>query len=201
MSLFPERVSASSPAAASSSDAAPETASVAPAASAASSPDVFASSAEPAPRARRFRGVWAVLGFIAFGFGMVGVAVPVLPTTPFILLAAFCFARSSERLNAWFKGTAVYRKVFDGLVSKRSMTLKSKLLILASVTALLAVGFILMANVPVGRVAVVLVWLGHIIYFGFVVKTERAGAESAESCEGAGEAGGAGDATLVEGVS
>lgn len=132
---------------------------------------------------------------------MVGVAVPVLPTTPFILLAAFCFARSSERLNVWFKGTAVYRKVFDGMVSKRSMTLKSKLLVLAPVTALLAAGFILMANVPVGRVAVVLVWLGHIVYFGFVVKTERAGAEGAELSEGAGEAGGAGDAKLVEGVS
>lgn len=119
------------------------------------------------------RYVWAGLGFLFFGLAIVGVAIPILPTTPFALVAAFCFARSSKRLNTWFKSTPLYRKVLEGYAARRSMTVKAKLSILIPVTVLLAIGFALMANVSAGRVAVVLVWIGHIVYFGFVVKTDK----------------------------
>lgn len=118
-------------------------------------------------------GLWAAGGFLFFALGMAGVVLPILPTTPFILVAAFCFARSSDRLNSWFKGTKVYKMVFEGYMTKRPMTLQSKLTILVPVTVLLAVSFAMMGNVPVGRAIVAAVWAGHIVYFGFVVKSER----------------------------
>lgn len=118
-------------------------------------------------------GLWAAGGFLSFALGMAGVVLPILPTTPFILVAAFCFARSSDRLNSWFKGTKVYKMVLEGYMTKRSMTLRAKLTILVPVTALLAVSFAMMSNIPVGRAIVAAVWVGHIVYFGFVVKTER----------------------------
>ena len=126
---------------------------------------------ESASRARQ--ALWAVGGFLCFALGMVGVVLPILPTTPFILVAAFCFARSSTRLNSWFKGTKVYKQVLEGYVTKRSMTLRAKLTILIPVTVLLAIGFALMGRVPVGRVVLAAVWIGHIIYFGFIVKTDK----------------------------
>lgn len=134
------------------------------------------STAEPCGRRSKTkiaRGLWAAAGFICFALGMVGVALPILPTTPFILLAAFCFARSSERVNTWFKGTKVYKKVLEGYVTKRSMTMKAKLAILVPVTILLSIGFALMGRVPVGRAVLVVVWACHVVYFGFVVKTDR----------------------------
>ena len=117
--------------------------------------------------------LWAVGGFLCFALGMVGVVLPILPTTPFILVAAFCFARSSTRLNSWFKGTRVYKQVLEGYVTKRSMTPRAKLTILVPVTVLLAIGFALMGRVPVGRLILAAVWIGHIIYFGFIVKTDK----------------------------
>lgn len=117
--------------------------------------------------------LWAVGGFLCFALGMVGVVLPILPTTPFILVAAFCFARSSARLNSWFKGTKVYKQVLEGYVTKRSMTLRAKLTILVPVTVLLIIGFALMGRVPVGRLILAAVWIGHIIYFGFIVKTDK----------------------------
>lgn len=119
------------------------------------------------------RHLWAAGGFLFFGLAMVGVALPFLPTTPFLLVAAFCFARSSEKLNTWFKSTKLYHKVLEGYVTKRRMTVKAKLTILVPVTILLGIGFALMANVPVGRAVVAVVWVAHVIYFGFVVKTDR----------------------------
>ena len=116
--------------------------------------------------------LWAAGGFLFFALGMAGAVLPILPTT-LIVVAAFCFARSSDRLNSWFKGTKVYKMVFEDYMTKRSMTLRAKLTILVPVTALLAVSFAMMSNVPVGRAIVAAVWVGHIVYFGFVVKTER----------------------------
>lgn len=120
------------------------------------------------------RRLWGAAGLVSFGLGAAGAVLPVLPTTPFILLAAFCFARSSERLDAWFRKTRLYDLVFSNYMGRRSMTVRAKASLLASVTALLAVGFVLTAALPPVRVIIAIVWLGHLVYFGFVVRTEPA---------------------------
>ena len=53
------------------------------------------------------------------------------------------------------------------------MTLRAKLAILVPVAVLLAIGFALMGRVPVGRLILAVVWIGHIVYFGFIVKTDK----------------------------
>lgn len=127
-------------------------------------------------RPRAFSLAWGAAGLVCFGLAMVGVALPFIPTTPFLLLAAFCFARSSRRLNDWFHNTKLYHTVLEDYVSKRTMTMKAKLKILIPVTILLAIAFALMGSTTVGRIVVAIVWVAHIIYFGFVVPTEKEGA-------------------------
>lgn len=118
------------------------------------------------------RKLWAGAGFVAFGLGFLGAILPLLPTTPFILLAGFCFARSSEKVNQWFKATKLYKLVFENYTKKRTMTLKAKLTLLLPLTVLLGISFALLASVPAMRVVIAVVWCAHIVYFGFVVKTE-----------------------------
>lgn len=129
--------------------------------------------ANPTRRRTLASWLWGAAGLVSFGLGVLGAILPLIPTTPFILLAAFCFARSSRKLNAWFQSTKLYKSVFEGLLTRKSMTIAAKVKLLAPITLLLAVSFALMGSVPIGRIVVAIIFIGHIVYFGFVVKTDR----------------------------
>ena len=114
---------------------------------------------------------FVALGCLSLALGVVGIVLPILPTVPFFLLTAFCFAKSSERLHSWFLGTTMYKKYIGSYMERKGMTVRAKLTLIGTVTALMAVGFMMMSRVPVGRIIMGVVWLGHIVYFGFIVKT------------------------------
>ena len=115
--------------------------------------------------------LYIVLGCIGLGLGAVGSFVPLIPTFPFLLLAAFCFARSSQRLHNWFINTKLYKNNLETYVKGEGMTWKTKIRIMITVTLLMSIGFIMMGAVPVGRIVLAGVWVFHIIYFIFGVKT------------------------------
>ena len=119
------------------------------------------------------KAVFMVLGFICLALGTVGVFLPVLPTTPFYLATVFFFANSSEKLHSWFLGTKLYKKHLDSFVKGQGMLRSTKLSIIGSVTLLMAVGFFLMARKGIWIPCIILavVWIAHILYFGFRVKT------------------------------
>lgn len=66
--------------------------------------DATTAPADVAPPGRAARAAWIVGGLAAVGLGGLGVIVPGLPTTVFFLIAAWCFSRSSPRLEAWVLG-------------------------------------------------------------------------------------------------
>lgn len=115
--------------------------------------------------------VYMVLGFLFLGLGAVGTILPILPTVPFLMLAAFCFGKSSEKLNNWFKETKLYKDNLETFVRGEGMTMKTKLRIVCTVTVIMALGFAMMSRVPAGRVILAVVWVCHLLYFFLGVKT------------------------------
>ena len=105
------------------------------------------------------------------GLGAIGVVLPILPTTPFLLLAAACFANGSERFHNWFCATKLYKKYLEGFVKHRSMPMKTKLCICVPVSALLiAIGVvtpILPMRICLGVLIAVKWW-----FFIFWIRTE-----------------------------
>ena len=116
---------------------------------------------------------FVVLGCVSLALAVIGVVLPIVPTVPFLALAAFCFAKSSDRLNNWLINTKFYQNNLADFKAGKGMTVKTKVRILATVTLVMAVGLIvmLMKGVIVGSIILSVVWLGHIYYFGFKVKT------------------------------
>lgn len=113
--------------------------------------------------------IYIFIGYISLGLGIIGVILPILPTVPFVLLAAFCFVRSSERLDGWFKNTKLYRE--NNI--KNGMTKQAKIRIMCSVTLLMSIGFIMMGlkGIVIGNIVLLIVWIFHMAYFTFGVKT------------------------------
>ena len=114
--------------------------------------------------------LYIIVGFISLGLGLIGIALPVLPTTPFLLLTSVCFVRGSDRFDAWFKSTNIYKKHLESFVKNRAMTLKQKLTILLFADFMLAFPLIILDNVHV-KILIIVVAICKYYYFFFKIET------------------------------
>ena len=116
------------------------------------------------------RVLFIALGFIFLGIGAIGIAVPILPTTPFLLLASFFFAKGSKRFHDWFLSTKLYKRYLESFVRSRAMTLKGKLTILIPVSCMLIITFILVNNIY-ARIVLIVLFISKYVYFFTQIKT------------------------------
>lgn len=114
--------------------------------------------------------IYVTVGLLSFAIGAIGVILPILPTTPFLLLASFCFVRGSEKFDRWFKSTNMYKKHLESFVNEKAMTMKQKIIILLFVNIMLAIPIILIDNLHMRLFLVGLICI-KLYYFIFKIKT------------------------------
>jgi uncharacterized protein len=114
--------------------------------------------------------LYIIIGFIALGLGVLGIILPVLPTTPLLLLASYCFVKGSERFEIWFKGTTLYKRHLETFVKERSMTLKQKLTILLFADVMIAIPFFILDNLMIRFMLAAVIFYKY-YYFIYKIKT------------------------------
>ena len=110
------------------------------------------------------------VGLISVGLGLIGVILPVLPTTPFLLLASVCFVKGSKRFDAWFKGSKLYKKHLESFVESKKMTLKQKVMILTFADLMLMIPFITIDSLHL-RIFLIILVICKFYYFIFKIET------------------------------
>lgn len=114
--------------------------------------------------------LFLILGFIFLEIGIIGIYLPLLPATPFLLLATVCFARGSKKFNDYFISTELYKNNIEPIKNKSGMTKERKVKILVMITFFLAISFYIVNNLH-ARITLLLVLIFHYIFFIFKVKT------------------------------
>lgn len=87
--------------------------------------------------------IWGALGTLALALGAAGLVLPLVPTVPFLLLAAFCFARSSERLHSWLLTHPLFGPPIQDWQRSGAISRRGKWLATGSMALVLAVSFAL----------------------------------------------------------
>ena len=119
--------------------------------------------------------IWLAIGGISLAMGALTAAIPMLPTFPFLLLAAISFARSSEKINHWFLNSKLYKDNLESYLKGLGMTVHAKIRLIITVTLGMGIGFFFMIRKDLFIPCAILtfIWVGHIIYFVFGVKTRK----------------------------
>lgn len=126
--------------------------------------------------------IYLIIGFLCLGLGCIGIVLPILPTVPFFMGTVLCFAKSSRKLHSWFLGTKLYQKYLQSFMEKRGMLFKTKITIMITVTLMMGFGFCMMIsrNILIPCIILAVVWICHIVYFVFGVKTLKCNDEKIE---------------------
>jgi hypothetical protein len=111
-------------------------------------------------------------GFVCVGLGVLGIPLPLLPTTPFLLLAAFCFARSSPRWHRWLVEHRVLGSYIAAFRERRGLSVEQKWRIALTITAVLSVTAWL-ASPWMGKALAGVIWLGSLTFLYFTPTARR----------------------------
>ena len=114
-------------------------------------------------RAAASRRLWVIAGGVALGIGFVGIVVPLLPTTPFLILAAYCFSRGSRRLHDWLLEHRTLGPPIRDWREHRSVSGKAKLSAMIAIVLIFALSAFL--DVPGWALALQGIVLGAVSVF------------------------------------
>ena len=104
--------------------------------------------------------LFIIFGIISFILGAIGVVLPILPTTPFLLLSAFLLSKSSDRFHEYLIQTKLYQKYINEMVIERKTTKKKRNQSLFTVTLIFLIA-VMITPVWIGKICLLMVMSIH----------------------------------------
>lgn len=123
-------------------------------------------------RADVYRYLYLFSGFLLVGIGVIGIFLPVLPTTIFLILASACFMKSSPRANAWLKNHKLLGAYLRNYQDKTGLTIKSKVIHIAVLWIGILSSALIFTHDPAIRILLLLIAVGVTIHL-VMVKTAK----------------------------
>lgn len=102
--------------------------------------------------------------------GTIGIVLPILPTTPFLLVSSVCFAKGSNKFHNWFVNTKIYKNNLEDFVRNREMKLKTKVYLMALSSTMIIIS-IFMVDIIYLKLMLFCIDLFKYYYFIFKIKT------------------------------
>lgn len=103
-------------------------------------------SREESRASRLKKGLFVVAGTVSLGLGFVGIVLPVLPTTPFLLLSAACYYKGSERLHRWMLNNRLFGDYLRNYKEGKGIPQKTKILTLILLWSVISFSALFMLN-------------------------------------------------------
>ncbi|MFT9497524.1 YbaN family protein [Anaerosolibacter sp.] len=100
------------------------------------------------------KGVLIVIGTLSMVLGFIGIFLPVLPTTPFLILASICYIRSSEKLHRWLMNHKLFGECIRNYQEKKGIPCKVKIFAIGSLW--LSIGYSALFIIPVTMIKVLM---------------------------------------------
>lgn len=120
--------------------------------------------------------LYLILGCLSLALGAIGIFLPILPTTPFVLLSAFLFERSSEKFHRLLLENRIFGKYIKDYTEKKGITYKNKIIAITVMTLGMGKGFFAMKNIY-GRATLLIIFLGVLMHL-LKLKTLKENQES-----------------------
>lgn len=114
--------------------------------------------------------LFITLGFLSVSVGAVGAVLPVLPTTPFLLLGSYFLAKGSDRFNDWLKGTKLYKNNMESFEKERAMTVKTKAYLMTLSSSMIWISIFAVDKIPL-KIMLIAIDLFKFYYFIFKIDT------------------------------
>ena len=132
-----------------------------------------ASSGELRSRSKPVRILFNVAGAVALALGVLGIFLPLLPTTPFVLLAAACFARGSERFHRWLLDNATFGPMVREWESHRSLPYRTKVTAIVLMSVTMAISIVVFVRPLWLKIALALFGVGLAIWMYRIPSRDR----------------------------
>ena len=128
--------------------------------------------ASPEGSSRLKRIMWSTGGTVFLALGLIGIVLPVLPTTPFLLLAAACYLKGSKRMYEWLTNNKLFGRYLTDYMEGRGIPLRAKAATLCMLWAAIAASILFVIEDLILRIVLLVIAAGVTIHI-IMIRTKR----------------------------